>query len=262
MSGAIHKITGIYTLAEEAYKEDSYICLCHNQPLIVRQGETNVPHYSHYPNTKTSCQRLTYVRGENIAHIDAKHMLHNHIQRKQPLTIVRRCYGCEDTEEHSIPTEDAIEVSIQKVIENGKHIDVYMRTATNSYCFEVYYSSRSDTRPEPFYEIHTSDIHKDMTVLVDMNAYKCIDCKEQERILALEFEKNKQEAIQIALKNHQMVLNNLVFSFGRYINQKVKDVIKIDPEYCVWILNQPPKSNNFSCIQDYLRSRLKKQLTS
>ena len=261
MSGAIHSITGIYTLPSEAYKEDVYVCLCHNEPLIVRQGEKNIHHYAHFPNANANSngQRLTYVGGETIAHIDAKHILHNHIVRKQPLTIVKRCYCCEDTEEHIIPTQDATEVCLEKVIGNGSRVDVHMRTPTTSYCFEVYYSSRSDMRPEPFYELHSEHIRQDMTTLIDMRSHMCADCKEKQRVLALEFERNKQEAIKIALINHQKVLNNVIFLFGKYKNQRVKDVIKINPEYCVWILDQPPKVGNFLDVQDYLRSRLKKQ---
>jgi len=257
MSGAIHKITGIYTLPEEAHKEDVYICLCHNEPLIVRRGEKNVPHYSHFPNTKSTGERLTYTRGENVPHIDAKHILHNHIERKQPLTIVRRCYDCEDTEDHIIPTEDVIEVCLEKVLENGSHVHVYMQTPTTSYCFQVYSSSRSQPRPEPFYELRTEDIHKDMATIVDMNTYKCTECKEWEQTLALDFEKNKQEAIRIALLNNQKVFHTTAFSFGKYKTQQVRDVIKKDPLYCLWILKQQPLTGNFVDVQTYLRSRLR-----
>lgn len=258
MSGAIHKTTGIYTLAENAHKEDNYICLCHNEPLIVRKGIIKQPHYAHYPHSKSTTERLHYAQGESIQHIDAKYILYNHIQRKQPLTIVKRCFCCEEEEDIFIPTQDSIEVCIEKRMSNGTRIDVWMKTETTEYCFEVRYTSPSNSRPEPFYEIHTDNIFRNINRLPDIRAYKCAKCKEDDRIKALKYEENYKEAVRIAQLRHQKVLQEtLQFNCGKYKGERVSDIIKKNPTYCVWILQQEAKTMHFRSIQAYLRTRLK-----
>jgi len=259
----IHSITGIYTPVEVATKGDKYSCMRCNEDIIVREGAERVKHYAHVRESSCVQQASRDAPGgggESIEHSNAKYMIKNIIDTKRPLVVIRKCkqYGCSEKEEFCIPTRDSVETATEYKIDRGV-CDVFMRTLTGSYIFEILDSHRTHTRPEPWFEIRASDVQDNYNVESNIfkcqRFWKCEGCQKKQAEQAKRYEENRK----IAYEKARMEL--YTFRFGKYDGQTYKYVLDVDPLYYKWALNIYPATITLRRAQQEMKEYLKEYLT-
>lgn len=190
--GAINKLTGEYVYPKIANKKDEYICPECNKDLILCQGEIRVHHFRHKVDSNP-CNHYNSP-GESQIHKDAKMLLKTLLERKIPLSFIRKCCSCKENEEFEIP-----EISETSVIQleyrfeyNGVKIaDVaYIDDDSEFLCiFEICNTHKtcSENRPEPWFEIDAETLIKmandnrlTSLQIPCIRCEKCDDCIETE----------------------------------------------------------------------------------
>lgn len=91
--GAINKHTREYIYPKIANKKDEYICPECNKDLILVKGEVRVHHFRHNVDTKTPCNHYNKPTETQI-HKDAKILLKTLLERKIPISFIRKCCEC------------------------------------------------------------------------------------------------------------------------------------------------------------------------
>jgi hypothetical protein len=191
--GAINKNTGEYIYPKVANKKDEYICPECNKDLILCQGKIKVHHFRHKVDNVNPCHHYSNPTETQI-HKDAKILLKNLLERKIPISFVRKCCSCKINEEFEIP-----EISETSVIKleyrfeyNGLKIaDVAYIDDGDIVCiFEICNTHKtcSENRPEPWFEINAEKIIKDANddsltslKIPCIRCEKCNDCIEKEK---------------------------------------------------------------------------------
>jgi hypothetical protein len=156
--GAIHKQTSEYVYPKIANKLDEYICPDCNKDLILCKGKVRVPYFRHKVDSVNPCNHYDHPTESQI-HKDAKALLKTLLDKKIPITLVRKCASCEKNEEYEIPeTSETSIVQIEYRFEyNGPKIaDIaYLDNGEIVCIFEICNTHRtcSENRPEPWFEI-------------------------------------------------------------------------------------------------------------
>ena len=99
--GALKKKTREYVSPKLANKENEHVCIECNRDLVLCRGEIRVCHFRHRTETIKCC----YYNGPNETqiHKDAKLLLKMLLDRKIPLSFIRKCTCCGKDEEFDIP---------------------------------------------------------------------------------------------------------------------------------------------------------------
>ncbi len=203
--GAINKNTGEYIYPKIANKKDEYICPECNKDLILCQGKIKVHHFRHKVDNINPCNHYSNP-SETQIHKDAKILLKNLLERKIPISFVRKCCSCKIDEEFEIP--EISETSVIKLeyrfeynglkiadvayIDDGDIICIFEICNTHKTC--------SENRPEPWFEINAEKIIKDANddsltslKIPCIRCEKCNDCIEKEKFNII----NKNKALDI-----------------------------------------------------------------
>jgi len=188
MIGAIQINNLKYTLPYNACKTKKYKCPdCQNQ-VILKKGHIRRIHFSHYNNK--NCNYFDHPN-ESQQHKDAKYKLANWLKNKRKLEI---CWGwCGNitnfgercmTHDSNMITDINYNKNDSIIIEyrdkNNKYIADIAVINNNKikYIFEIKYthSTKTNVRPEPWFEITTDDILKNQKLSEDKNpiTLKCI----------------------------------------------------------------------------------------
>ena len=156
--GAINKHTGEYVYPKIANKTDEYICPECNKELILCKGKIRAHHFRHKVDNVNPCNHYDHP-SESQIHKDAKALLKTLLDKKIPISLVRKCASCEKNEEYEIPeTSETSIVQIERRFEyNGQKIaDIaYLDNGEIVCIFEICNTHRTcdETRPEPWFEI-------------------------------------------------------------------------------------------------------------
>ena len=157
--GAINKHTGEYVYPKIANKNDEYICPECNKDLILVKGEIRVHHFRHKVDTKTPCNHYNKPTETQI-HKDAKILLKTLLERKIPISFIRKCCACNGDDKLKPPDEikDTSFVKLEHRFEfNGTKIaDVACINDGKLCCiFEICNTHKTcnENRPEPWFEI-------------------------------------------------------------------------------------------------------------
>jgi Domain of unknown function (DUF5710) len=190
--GAIKKSTGEYVYPKVANKADEHICPECCKDLILCQGTIRVHHFRHKVDTVNPCNNYNNP-GESQIHKDAKLLLKSLLERKTPISFVRKCSCCKNTEEFEIPEvteysmielEYRFEYNGPKIadvafIDNGVIVAIFEICNTHMTCRE--------NRPEPWFEIDAealivlaNDNHVASLQIPCIREEKCDECMEKE----------------------------------------------------------------------------------
>jgi hypothetical protein len=157
--GAINKVTGEYVYPKIANKNDDYICLQCDKDLILCQGEIRVHHFRHKVDNINHCHRYSNPTETQI-HKDAKILLKSLLEKKIPISFIRKCVTCKEdiifneipemSDESFINLEYRFEFNGPKIadiayIDNGEILCIFEICNTHKTC--------SENRPEPWFEI-------------------------------------------------------------------------------------------------------------
>jgi hypothetical protein len=188
--GAINKITDEYVYPKIANKKDEYICPECSKDLILCQGEIRVHHFRHKVDNINPCHHYSNPTETEI-HKDAKILLKNLLERKIPISFIRKCSCCKTDEVFEIPEiTDCSIIHIEYRFDfNGLKIaDVaYIDNGVILCIFEIYNTHKtcSENRPEPWFEIDAETLIKmanniDLTLLQIpcIRCEKCDECNE------------------------------------------------------------------------------------
>jgi hypothetical protein len=157
--GAINKFTGEYVYPKIANKIDEYICPECNKDLILCQGKIRTHHFRHKIDNINPCNYYNKPNESQI-HKDAKLLLKNLLERKIPISFIRKCNCCEKNEEFEIPEineKSLIDLEYRFEYNGIKIADVAYIDDGDIICiFEIYntHKTSSENRPEPWFEIN------------------------------------------------------------------------------------------------------------
>jgi hypothetical protein len=176
-NGAISDNTGLYTLPSEANKIDTYKCTYCKEKVFLRQGEKNVHHFAHFPNS--NCTHTTYIENESSQHNDAKVRIKNLLEKMKTIRVRRDCVICDKEEEfivklqkdcrveleYRFTLDDTICIADVAILHNNR-IDVI---------FEIYSShkTKEDNRFGLWFDISSCEIMK-TKLIMDTVTYKCV----------------------------------------------------------------------------------------
>jgi uncharacterized protein YkuJ len=141
-----------------ANKNDEYICPDCNTGLILCQGKIRVHHFRHKVDTTRPCHYYNSP-SESQIHKDAKLVMKSLLEKKVPISFVRKCPCCPRVEESEIPeVSETSEIIFEHRFEhNGLKIaDVaYLDKGEILTLFEICntHKTRNEDRPEPWFEI-------------------------------------------------------------------------------------------------------------
>ena len=199
--GAINKHTREYVYPKIANKTDEYICPECNKDLILVKGEVRVHHFRHKVDTKTPCNHYNKPTETQI-HKDAKILLKTLLERKIPISFIRKCCECTGHSIWKLPEiKDNSVIKLEYRFEfNGPKIaDVAWLNDDKLYCiFEICntHKTRNENRPEPWFEIDAETLitnaNDDSLTLLEVPCIRrqiiCGKCREYN---------NKKQAIRI-----------------------------------------------------------------
>jgi len=199
--GAINKLTGEYVYPKIANKKDEYICPECNKDLILVKGEIRVHHFRHKVDTKTPCNHYNKPTETQI-HKDAKILLKTLLERKIPISFIRKCCECASDSIWKLPEiKDNSFIKLEHRFEfNGQKIaDVAWLNDDKLYCiFEICntHKTRNENRPEPWFEIDAETLitnaNDDSLTLLEVSCIRrqiiCGKCREYN---------NKKQSIRI-----------------------------------------------------------------
>ena len=199
--GAINKHTREYVYPKIANKTDEYICPECNKDLILVKGEVRVHHFRHKVDTKTPCNHYNKPTETQI-HKDAKILLKTLLERKIPISFIRKCCECTGHSIWKLPEiKDNSVIKLEHRFEfNGPKIaDVAWLNDDKLYCiFEICntHKTRNENRPEPWFEIDAETLitnaNDDSLTLLEVPCIRrqiiCGKCREYN---------NKKQAIRI-----------------------------------------------------------------
>lgn len=197
--GAINKVTREYVFPKIANKRDEYICPECNKDLIVCQGTIKVHHFRHTVDHENPCQHYSHP-SESQIHKDAKLLMKNLLERKIPVSFIRKCISCEELEEYEISEMlDTSNINLEYRFEhNGPKIaDVAYVDGDEIICIiEICNTHRtcSENRPEPWFEIDATKLINiannnkiDNIQIPCIRREKCEDCIKLEQIKSLKY---------------------------------------------------------------------------
>ena len=199
--GALKKKTREYVCPIMANKEDEHVCIECNRDLVLCRGEIRVCHFRHRTETIKCC----YYNGptETQIHKDAKLLLKMIMDRKIPLSFIRKCTCCSKDEEFDIPeiTEcSSIEIEYRFDYNGLKIADVaYIDNGEIICIFEICHTHKTlnEHRPEPWFEIDAFtllSIANEVSVKIPcIRCVKCEECCEKEKKKIA----NKNKAVDI-----------------------------------------------------------------
>jgi hypothetical protein len=200
MAGAIHKLTGIYTLPNNASKDQEYICPdtdCRRN-VMLKKGKIKIPHFAHY--SESGCSH--YNEGESSAHKFCKTIIRNILENKRNLTIYRNCDLCGDRLTFAIDVQNIVDVKEEYPLGNQRRADVGCLMKDNSILvFEVFHTHRTSefVREGTWFELHTSMInfYKETGDLIfECNRdYICVECKDKAIQLRKKYEEEQKQRI-------------------------------------------------------------------
>ena len=198
--GAINKHTREYVYPKIANKKDEYICPECNKDLILVKGEVRVHHFRHKVDTKTPCNHYNKPTETQI-HKDAKILLKTLLERKIPISFIRKCCECYrsfNMETLEIKDNSVIKLEHRFEFNGPKIADVAWLNDDKLYCiFEICntHKTRNENRPEPWFEIDAETLitnaNDDSLTLLEVPCIrrqiicdKCRDKKQAIRIIA------------------------------------------------------------------------------
>lgn len=188
--GAINKHTGEYVYPKIANKKDSYICPDCNKDLTLCQGKIRTHHFRHKVDSVNPCNHYDHP-SESQIHKDAKALLKTLLDKKIPITFIRKCETCEKPNVCKIKIPEASTVHIEYRFEyNGPKIaDVaLLDEGAIVYIFEICNTHRTcaENRPEPWFEIDAktlvetaNDVSDTLLQIPCIRNEKCYKCAEK-----------------------------------------------------------------------------------
>lgn len=195
--GAINKETNEYEYPKIASKLNKYKCFSCEKDVIFKKGLIKQAHFAHY-KSKTPCMYFDRP-SESEIHKEAKLMMKSFLDRKESITIYKKCISCSskpiqylniDTSFYSETTNSHIEF---KFTHNNslKSADVALIDDMNNilYIFEICYKNKTKTenRPEPWFEFNAekliSETNSKINLTIDnrielfcIREYQCFNC--------------------------------------------------------------------------------------
>lgn len=183
--GAFNKTTGQYVYPNIANKTDKYICPDCEKELILCQGQIRKHYFRHKVDAINPCHRYTNP-SESQIHKDAKFLMKTLLERKIPISLMRKCITCDQSEEFEIPeiTElSKIELEYRFDYKGVKIADIAYIDNGEIFCiFEIYntHLTSKEKRPEPWFEINAKtliNIANNDKVIIPCDRYeKCETC--------------------------------------------------------------------------------------
>jgi hypothetical protein len=256
--GAVNKLTREYVYPKIANKKDEYICSECNKDLILCQGEIRVHHFRHKVDNINPCHHYSNPTESEI-HKHAKLLLKKLLERKIPISLIRKCCCCKKNEEFEIPEiSETSNIQLEYRFEyNGvKTADVaYLEDGEILCIFEICNTHKtcSENRPEPWFDIHAETLIKmanDNTLtsleIPCIRCEKCDDCIETENIITL----NKKTKVATDTDDNKRVYLKIPFS--------KKDMIKKlggkwNKEHKLWHISNSIYTKNEKYICDVIK---------
>lgn len=188
--GSINKKTGEYVHPNMANKHDQYKCPDCDNDLILKQGNIRAHHFAHCKDN-TPCNYYNNP-SETQIHKDAKMLMKMILEKKIPLSIVRKCLKCVKEDEYEIPEiTESSSIIIEYRFEYNNSIkiaDVGYTEYKKLFCaFEICctHKTNNENRPEPWFEIEAlsliSIVNKSDLSSLQLNCIrkeKCESCND------------------------------------------------------------------------------------
>lgn len=158
-----------------------YICTTCHDPVYAKRGDIKRWHFAHYTGSKCSSKdELLKVGGESDDHKFAKYKLYQLLLEGSDITINgTKCSYCENTKETiKVEYQEGDTAMTELTIEGNYRVDVAIVNDNKiRYIFEILHTSKTkNERPEPWFEIKSSDVINCMgnkIVLQDVKPYWC-----------------------------------------------------------------------------------------
>lgn len=159
--------------AEDADRNELYLCLECESELILKRGKIIVAHFAH--KVQSNCN------GESDTHKLAKYKLKTLLDNNEVITIQSYCCICESEFITTLQCNNDQEVFVERAFEyEGRRIipDVSICTSdVIDIALEVLHTHKQDNRPEPWYEFLAKDILDYKELLINQrDNIRCRDC--------------------------------------------------------------------------------------
>ena len=202
--GAVNKKTGEYVYTKIANKKEEYCCPECNKDVILCQGEIRVHYFRHKFDEINPCNHYSKPT-ETQLHKDAKRVMKSLLDRKIPVSFIRKCCECKNDEEYEIPEiseSSIIQLEHRFEYKGPKIADIAYLEGGEIFCiFEICNShkTKSENRPDPWFEIDAETIIR-MANILESNEIKlqCIRCEKCENCI-------QKEEIKISLRKNNLL---------------------------------------------------------
>ncbi len=220
-----------YVYPKIATKEDQYMCPECGDLLVLCKGSVRAHYFRHKSNS--TCSHYGSPN-ESVIHKDAKLLLQTLLRNKTPITLVRNCSQCRQSDEFAIPeiTDGTSDIILEYRFEHHgatKIADVAYLDSGEMVClFEICHTHATEeqARPEPWFEINAKglimlanqcDTNSQSIIIPDMRTGGiCSDCTNAKEIY--ELKRNKACAILAGWFSELAQRNNSLppFEFHEY----------------------------------------------
>jgi len=263
--GAIDDNTGLYIPLQLAERKKKYSCPECKGAVKYANGAIRLAYFAH--KTLSGCKNYyTEHEGETFAHKEGKRVM-KWVLNNRTCIINSLCKSCYENTPSVIPTGGIVQ--LEHRLNNTSIVDVSYIINDVTYIFEVLHTHETTTRPEPWYEITTSELanvnyNDDIINLRNNRAYECVKCAKS-RIDAIEahnlFIKKKEQEyaekrrlLQEAENAKQLIKDELAKQRQEYFNNLFMTAQKITKEK---FDEQKKEEDAWNARQMYLESLCK-----
>ena len=252
--GALEIKTNNFILPENANKETDYKCPSCKKKIVLRKGKVKKPHFAHLPSTNiidpcshySNTSNLSEEEKDRHTHIEAQYRLKSILEKKEVLFFRNySCCGEKWRKEFQMKHDKDVKIELEHRFNykgSVKSADIAILYSNNDLeIIEIVNTHKTDAedRPEPWYEIESSDIlklgkEKEKIELKCIRSKKCNECKKLDDLKIQNLDEYITQKLNLYKMNKKFSsnLNNTLFSsnlnntlaFGK----KLCDIFKED----------------------------------
>lgn len=155
---ASYSADSISLLPNEKQEGEKYKCVSCDEEVIANRGELKRWHFSHKKNTKCEDERKKIgCGGESFTHKIAKNMLYQWLLNRRPFSV-----RIKTPQNDSLINIEYNEDDIPRMefsLKDGGRADLVLLNKNKDikYIFEICHTSRTKSRPEPWFEFDASE---------------------------------------------------------------------------------------------------------
>lgn len=149
--------------ADNATKDEEYICMSCDQLLILKKGETRVHHFAHY----AECKKINSSFNESEDHLFGKYIIKYWFDNRFNISVTSGCFACSSNTTTVLNYNETCQIKLEYTyfIQDGSERRADVAIIENSedtpkYVIEVFYKhqTQENTRDDPWFEVSATEL--------------------------------------------------------------------------------------------------------